>query len=706
MTQKNNYNPLSRLGIDNAGEDLSGITAGQVPVRLEDGTWNGIEPGTISDADMLKAVYDIGNNGIVDNSEKLGGQLPAHYHDVNSSVESLTRVFVTPTEKTAITHINREALDNVSGINTGDQDLSPYMIITDYDSDENGTVDDSEKLGGEPPASYGKSSVLDGNGIVSGIVISINSNATKIDISSGSYHVLQNGNKAFNGITGLVLTNLLTSVITYLAINPSDNSIIQKITPLTMPERRQYIIIGAAIHSNKTIVNAINNLPDVAILGLAQFNDLFDGLGNFNRYGNVISANGANLFINKSAGQLVKRGVNYANDSNNPHVIALDALVAPSNIRYRLSDSTEYTNTNAIDVNNYESSSGVRSAVPTNKYTVQRITIFSSNLIRIQYGQDTYQSMALALQAIHTEMFIQEQNIFLNGLTRAYLVVKQGTTDLTNIDNAIFVELDKFGQTTLGSGIGTTTLQQAYNNSATPEILTNSTLGALSIKRGSTADTDAIIEIVNGDSDAVLSFDASRNITAIGGDLTVKTDSQRTLFLERACYRDEYPTPLVKAGGASAPDDVAYTIGGVETTRYSFDGNATEERISGSFEIPHDYKFGGAIEVHIHWLPSTNGTGNVQWFFDWCYMGVGSAPQAETTLSVIDAVSTNQQFFHKIKAFGNLPVNGYALGDKILFTLRRTPNGANDTYADDAILEQIALHVPVDTFGSRQIYAK
>ena len=536
MTQKNNYNPLSRLGIDNAGEDLSSITVGEIPIRLEDGSWSGIEPSVIAGADMFKAQYDIDNDGIVDNSEKLGG---------------------------------------------------------------------------ESPNFYGQASVLDGNGITDGIILSINTDATKVNISGGQFHCVTNGNKDFVEVIALSLTYLSTNVITYFAINPSDNSIIQKATPFTMPERRQYIIIGAAIHSNKTIVNAINNLPDVAILGLAQFNDLFDGLGNFNRYGNVISANGANLFINKSAGQVVKRGLNYANDSNNPHVIALDALIAPSNIRYRLSDSTEYTNTNAIDVNNYESSSGVRSAVPTNKYTVQRITIFSSNLIRIQYGQDTYQSMALALQAIHTEMFIQEQNISSNGLTRAYLIVKQGTTDLTNIDNAIFVELDKFGQTALGSGIGTTTLQQAYNNSATPEVLTNSTLGALSIKRGSNADTDAVIEIVNGNGDVILSFDASRNITAIGGDLTIKTDSQKTLFLERACYRDEYPTPLVKAGGASAPDDVAYTIGGVGVTRYSFDGGNTEERISGSFEIPHDYKPGGTIEVHIHWLPSTNGTGNV-----------------------------------------------------------------------------------------------
>ena len=44
----------------------------------------------------------------------------------------------------------------------------------------------------------------------------------------------------------------------------------------------------------------------------------------------------------------------------------------------------------------------------------------------------------------------------------------------------------------------TDTLQSVYNNSLAPEILTNSTLGALSIKRGSALDTDNVIEIING----------------------------------------------------------------------------------------------------------------------------------------------------------------------------------------------------------------
>jgi len=43
------------------------------------GTWTATSGGGGGTGDMLKSVYDINLNGIVDNSEKLGGQLPSYY---------------------------------------------------------------------------------------------------------------------------------------------------------------------------------------------------------------------------------------------------------------------------------------------------------------------------------------------------------------------------------------------------------------------------------------------------------------------------------------------------------------------------------------------------------------------------------------------------------------------------------------------------
>ena len=172
-------------------------------------------------------------------------------------------------------------------------------------------------------------------------------------------------------------------------------------------------------------------------------------------------------------------------------------------------------------------------------------------------------------------------------------------------------------------------------------------------------------------------------------------------------YRDEYPShPWVAAGAQAAPDLANHTIGGVPRRVYTFDGNNTEERLSSSFEIPHDYAYCEPIEVHVHIRPTTNTAGDIKFFFDWEHSPAQGAPAAQTSLSMAMSVSINQQYFQLINALGDLPDLGFQLGDKIGFNIRRTPTDVEDTYPDDAILEQVALHVPVNTNGSRQRYVK
>jgi len=189
-------------------------------------------------------------------------------------------------------------------------------------------------------------------------------------------------------------------------------------------------------------------------------------------------------------------------------------------------------------------------------------------------------------------------------------------------------------------------------------------------------------------------------------DLIFTMQSTKTLVLSQPTYRDEYPAMVIPASGAAAPDDTAHTIGGVARTLRAFDGNATQEILSGSFEIPHDYQIGGAIEVHVHWRPSTTGTGTVIWYFDWEYSPPNAAPIPQTAKQVEINIASDKQYFHLLSTMGTLPQPStpFAIGGKIGFNIRRTPT--TDTYGADALLEQISLHVPCDTLGSRQIYVK
>jgi hypothetical protein len=71
--------------------------------------------------------------------------------------------------------------------------------------------------------------------------------------------------------------------------------------------------------------------------------------------------------------------------------------------------------------------------------------------------------------------------------------------DSTSTAFASVAALDTFLEQITGNiCCSSVTLQHAYDNSTTPEILTNSTLGAVSFKRGSGADTDDVIEVLDG----------------------------------------------------------------------------------------------------------------------------------------------------------------------------------------------------------------
>jgi hypothetical protein len=337
---------------------------------------------------------------------------------------------------------------------TDKPDLSIYTPLTTFGDYTGDTLTTLTLLGNST-----------GNGVISGFTITQHpplSASTTIDISSGLGYIVDNHTDPskpivtrinYPGQTGITLTYRTTNLVTYLAVD-SGGTIVQQVSQFSMSQRRDYILLGAVIHSNLLYVNAINNLPDVLLDANTQLNDLLDSLRNFNVEGNKISYNGPNLQIDKTVGKIFKRGVNFNIDNTNPHVKTTAALTAPSNIRYRLSNSTEYADTNSIDVVYYESPLGTRTIVTNNYFTIQRIVLFASNLLRIQYGQAEYKTLAEAQQAIYSEQFTFEQNIKENGLLRGLLIVQEGAVDLSNAAQALFIEVDKFGTMSLGGGGG------------------------------------------------------------------------------------------------------------------------------------------------------------------------------------------------------------------------------------------------------------
>jgi hypothetical protein len=199
------------------------------------------------------------------------------------------------------------------------------------------TVDDK---GHVTAASSGGAGDYGSTGIITGGGLSIGTGgagvATTFTIAAGTGKVVDptTNPPTVTGVTwtdktDVAITNLLTQLVTFVAIDSGGN-VVQSNTLWTPAQTRDYIAIGVVVHSNLTTVNAVNQgQGPLQSLG-NQFVDLNLSLGTFNITGNVFSANGANLKINKSAGSVFRQGANYTTLTDNPHVVTLGALTQAS----------------------------------------------------------------------------------------------------------------------------------------------------------------------------------------------------------------------------------------------------------------------------------------------------------------------------------------------------------------------------------------
>ena len=295
-------------------------------------------------------------------------------------------------------------------------------------------------------------------GFIQGLQLSINADPTKVNIAAGYYTITDFTDltnpvvtiKTFAGLTGYTPAYLNSANATYIALDINGN-VVASASPFTNSQRRTLAIIGSAIHSNLTTVNVTNEIKAPIIAPTNQLHDFMRAIGFLNEKGNIYSPNGANLRLNKSAGKIFGMGINAA-DYTNPHQLLIPSQTALT-FAYRFQGGTQLSDTKNINPNIYDVG-GVSTPTPSNKWTIQRINLFQSGLARIQPGQTVYNSFNDATIALPTQPFVTEQNIADNAVFRCYLIVQQGTTNLSSAvagGTAQFIPVDKFGNV-IGNG--------------------------------------------------------------------------------------------------------------------------------------------------------------------------------------------------------------------------------------------------------------
>lgn len=340
-------------------------------------------------------------------------------------------------------------------------------------------------------------------GLRSGGILAINTDTTKFDVASGVGYVVNYSTPgtptikrvAFGPFSAQTVTNLASANFTWILIN-SSGAIVQQTSTPTTTQRRQNIVLGRLNHSNRTNLSFANTLPDFEFSPISQLGDLMDSLGPFNVSGNVVTANGANLSMNKSAGTIFQKSFNYSTTTNNPHVIPTTGLTAFSFV-YQNQTGGPGTNVTVLDPTNYDVG-GVTTTVPGlgSTATVQRVYLFGSNTLRIQRGQATYANLAAAIQGFPTESFVVSPIIENFSVLVAYIAIQKNCTSLQNLTCSKIIPAGRFGSTATGGG-GSTNMQQAYLNSTPPQVILNSTQLGIQYRDASTPIGSSLFAVQN-----------------------------------------------------------------------------------------------------------------------------------------------------------------------------------------------------------------
>ena len=156
--------------------------------------------------------------------------------------------------------------------------------------------------------------------------------------------------------------------------------------------------------------------------------------------------------------------------------------------------------------------------------------------------------------------------------------------------------------------------------------------------------------------------------------------------------------------GASAPDLIF--INGSNMRAYGFNGTNTLEQLYGGFELAHTYKEGTDLRPHIHWFPTTTGTGNVKWQLEYIIKNNDEIfTGTSTTIVAIDSADGNAYQNFAVE-FDVIDGTDLTIGAQCKFRLFRDPTDAEDTYGADAGLSTLGVHYEIDSDGSRQVFIK
>ncbi|MDX1954390.1 MAG: hypothetical protein SFU20_02590 [Chitinophagaceae bacterium] len=156
-----------------------------------------------------------------------------------------------------------------------------------------------------------------------------------------------------------------------------------------------------------------------------------------------------------------------------------------------------------------------------------------------------------------------------------------------------------------------------------------------------------------------------------------------------------------------------YITGSSGPQIWFFLNNGSLESMSFTVQLPHTWKEGTTIYPHIHWMPKTTTTGNVQWNLDYTWVNYDPVTPEVFPATVTSSVVATGPFTAKTHVIHPLTTSntgidgtGKKISSILICRIWRNSSDLNDTYGADVGLLFVDFHIQVDGYGSHNEYVK
>ena len=219
----------------------------------------------------------------------------------------------------------------------------------------------------------------------------------------------------------------------------------QQATAFTDAQKRNNITIGSAIHT-EGVLKFVKTFPITAYDNTSQINEFANIFGPLKKSGHKVSANGANLSINRAAGVAFALGRNYIADPENPSTVSDSAKTQCVIHRYYrnnsggfvLDDGPSGNGYTVLDPTKYDNGSGTLQTVSGGNFSVQRLFYFpgTPNIIVSYYGHDTYSSLIDAEKEYTLEDFLEAENTSDQAIYLGAIILRGNATAVNDAAQA------------------------------------------------------------------------------------------------------------------------------------------------------------------------------------------------------------------------------------------------------------------------------